>query len=122
MKGEIRLIPYEVKANVMEAKETPESIQEIKAPELWSSGFKGKGITIAVLDTGCDTEHPDLKDQIIGGKNFTDDDDGDAENVKDYNGHGTHVAGTIAATDQNGGILGVAPEAKLLIVKVLGGE
>ncbi|AZV52040.1 S8 family peptidase [Bacillus pumilus] len=122
MKGEIRLIPYEVKANVMEAKETPESIQEIKAPELWSSGFKGKGITIAVLDTGCDTEHPDLKDQIIGGKNFTDDDNGDAENVKDYNGHGTHVAGTIAATDQNGGILGVAPEAKLLIVKVLGGE
>ena len=122
MKGEIRLIPYEVKANVMEAKETPESIQEIKAPELWSSGFKGKGITIAVLDTGCDTEHPDLKDQIIGGKNFTDDDNGDAENVKDYNGHGTHVAGTIAATNQNGGILGVAPEAKLLIVKVLGGE
>lgn len=122
MKGEIRLIPYEVKANVMEAKETPESIQEIKAPELWSSGFKGKGITIAVLDTGCDTEHPDLKDQIIGGKNFTDDDNGDAENVKDYNGHGTHVSGTIAATDQNGGILGVAPEAKLLIVKVLGGK
>ncbi|MGI6759744.1 MAG: S8 family serine peptidase [Bacillus licheniformis] len=40
----------------------------------------------------------------------------------DYNGHGTHVAGTIAANDQNGGVSGVAPEANLLIVKVLGGE
>ena len=58
----------------------------------------------------------------IGGKNFTDDDNGKEDQFNDYNGHGTHVAGTIAANDQNGGVSGVAPEANLLIVKVLGGE
>lgn len=94
----------------------------IKAPEVWAKGVKGKNVKIAVLDTGCDTSHPDLKNQIIGGKNFTDDDGGKEDAISDYNGHGTHVAGTIAANDSNGGITGVAPEASLLIVKVLGGE
>ncbi|MFN2745915.1 MULTISPECIES: S8 family peptidase [unclassified Bacillus (in: firmicutes)] len=116
---QMRLIPYVTDAKLMDANERPEGIDAIKAPELWSQGFKGKDVTVAVLDTGCDTSHPDLADRIIGGKNFTDDDNGKEDLFLDYNGHGTHVAGTIAA---NGGISGVAPEANLLIIKVLGGE
>lgn len=121
MNGEIRLIPYVTNEQIMDVNELPEGIKVIKAPEMWSKGVKGKNVKIAVLDTGCDTSHPDLKSQIIGGKNFTDDDGGKEDAISDYNGHGTHVAGTIAANDSNGGISGVAPEASLLIVKVLGG-
>ncbi|NTU27948.1 serine protease Isp [Bacillus tequilensis] len=122
MNGEIRLIPYVTNEQIMDVNELPEGIKVIKAPEMWAKGVKGKNVKIAVLDTGCDTSHPDLKNQIIGGKNFTDDDGGKDDVISDYNGHGTHVAGTIAANDSNGGIAGVAPEASLLIVKVLGGE
>ncbi|MGG3573167.1 S8 family peptidase [Bacillus gobiensis] len=122
MQKVMRLVPYVMNKALPEANETPEGIRLIKAPEIWAKGFKGKDIKVAVLDTGCDITHPDLKDQIIGTKNFTDDDEGAPELVNDYNGHGTHVAGTIAADDKNGGISGVAPEAGLLIVKVLSGE
>jgi major intracellular serine protease len=76
-------------------------------------------MTIAILDTGCDLTHPDLKERIIGGRNFTNDDNGNQDVYRDYNGHGTHVAGTIAATQNQQGVVGVAPEANLLIVKVL---
>lgn len=122
MNGEMHLIPYVTDEQIMEVNELPEGIKVIKAPELWAKGFKGKDIKIAVLDTGCDINHPDLKDRIVGGKNFTDDDEGKEDAISDYNGHGTHVSGTIAANDSNGGISGVAPEASLLIVKVLGGQ
>ncbi|MGE9753548.1 serine protease Isp [Bacillus inaquosorum] len=122
MNGEIRLIPYVTNEQIMDVNELPEGIKVIKAPEMWAKGVKGKDVKIAVLDTGCDASHPDLKSQIIGGKNFTDDDGGKEDSISDYNGHGTHVAGTIAANDSSGGIAGVAPEASLLIVKVLGGE
>ncbi|MCY7919773.1 serine protease Isp [Bacillus vallismortis] len=121
MNGEIRLIPFVTNEQIMDVNELPEGIKVIKAPEMWAKGVKGRDVKIAVLDTGCDTSHPDLKSQIIGGKNFTDDDGGKEDVISDYNGHGTHVAGTIAANDSNGGIAGVAPEASLLIVKVLGG-
>lgn len=83
---------------------------------------KGKGITVAILDTGCDINHPDLQERIIGGKNFTDDDNGDPAIYMDYNGHGTHVAGTIGASGKEDGLTGVAPEISLLIVKVLNGQ
>ncbi|WP_317889460.1 S8 family serine peptidase [Geobacillus zalihae] len=52
-----------------------------------------------MLDSGCDISHPDLKENIIGGLNFTNDDGGDKTIFTDYLGHGTHVAGIIAATD-----------------------
>lgn len=90
----------------------------IQAPEVWGK-TRGKGITIAVLDTGCELSHIDLKDRIIGGRNFTNDDRGDQNIFRDYNGHGTHVAGTMAAAANDTGVVGIAPEANLLIVKVL---
>lgn len=92
-------------------------INMINAPEIWEESQYGKGIVIAVLDSGCDIEHSDLKGQIIDGKNFTD--IGNVDDYLDDHGHGTHVAGIIAAKRNGKGVVGVAPEAKLLILKVL---
>ncbi|KMY54099.1 serine protease [Bacillus sp. FJAT-27231] len=118
MKHYVRVIPYQVIEQSEEVKEVPKGVELIQAPKIWSEA-KGKGITVAVLDTGCDTSHPDLQERIIGGRNFTDDDGSNPDIFKDYNGHGTHVAGTIAAQKNDKGVVGVAPEASLLIVKVL---
>lgn len=116
----IHLIPYRVEQVSVTPPAIPEGVRMIQAPEVWDSGERGKGNVIAVLDTGCQTDHPDLAPRIVGGRNFTHDDGGDPEIIEDYNGHGTHVAGTIAATQgEEGGVVGVAPEADLLIVKVL---
>jgi major intracellular serine protease len=119
MENFVRLFPYELVEQLEMVNEIPKGVEIIQAPEIWPE-TKGKGITVAVLDTGCDTDHPDLIDRIIGGYNFTKDDGGDSLKFEDYNGHGTHVAGTIAATLNNSGVVGVAPEANLLILKVLG--
>ncbi|MBI4133208.1 S8 family serine peptidase [Candidatus Uhrbacteria bacterium] len=75
---------------------------------------KGAGVHVAVIDTGIQTSHPDLKDNIAGGKNCS-----TGTSYNDGNGHGTHVAGTIAARDNGLGVVGVAPEAKLWAVRVL---
>lgn len=116
----IGLIPFNVKEIKKEVNEIPDGIKMIHAPVLWEQSNKGEGIVIAVIDTGCQINHPDLKDRIIGGRNFTKDYFGNPNNYNDNNGHGTHVAGTIAASENNIGVLGVAPLAKLLILKVLG--
>jgi major intracellular serine protease len=118
MERKVRLIPYQVIAEVEEVTEVPQGVELIQAPMVWEK-TKGKGSTIAILDTGCDLSHPDLKERIIAGRNFTNDDKGNKDVFQDYNGHGTHVAGTMAATQNQKGVVGVAPEANLLIVKVL---
>ncbi len=121
-KGTIRLIPYKIEQIVEETKEIPAGVALMQAPEVWNESEKGSGIVIAVLDTGCQPDHPDLKDRIIDGYNFTRDYKGDIKNFADNNGHGTHVCGTIAATLNNSGVVGMAPEAKLLVLKVLQGD
>jgi hypothetical protein len=75
----------------------------------------GKGVTVAVIDTGCDIDHPDIKNNIVQGKNFIEKD----KDPIDRNGHGTHVAGTIAAENNGIGMVGVAPDAKIMPVKAL---
>jgi major intracellular serine protease len=118
MERKVSLIPYQFIAELEEVTEVPKGVEMIQAPAVWEKST-GKGITIAILDTGCDLTHPELKDRIIGGRNFTNDDNGNIEIFRDYNGHGTHVAGTIAASRNVKGVVGVAPEANLLIIKVL---
>lgn len=87
-------------------------------PNAWGA-TRGDGIVVAVVDTGVDATHPDLKGRVLRGRDFVDDDD-DAADAK---GHGTHVAGTIAATTGNGvGIASVSPGAKILPVRVLGAD
>ena len=93
----------------------PSNISMINPFSLWNKNITGNGVKIAVLDSGCAT-HTDLEKNIIGGRNFTNEDKGNIDIYTDYRGHGTHVAGTICA---NGKIKGVAPNAKLLILKVL---
>lgn len=95
----------------------PSNIELLGVETFWNKGIYGKGITVAILDTGIDTKHVCLKDRIIGGKNFTN--EGKEDDVTDWNGHGTHVAGIIAGNRAENGITGVAPECNLLIIKVL---
>jgi subtilisin family serine protease len=75
---------------------------------------KGAGVNVAVIDTGIDLKHPDLAANIAGGVNCS-----SGTSYQDGNGHGTHVAGTIAALDNTIGVVGVAPQAKLWAVRVL---
>ncbi|WP_165347126.1 S8 family peptidase [Gottfriedia acidiceleris] len=92
------------------------SVPQIGAPTAWAAGYDGKGVKIAVLDTGIDPTHPDVKDAILEEKSFI-----DGQDYVDHHGHGTHVASTIAGTGaaSGGKMKGVAPGAKLLIGKVL---
>ena len=76
----------------------------------------GVGQTVAVVDTGIDRTHPDLAGQVFGGYDFLDDDSDPA----DPNGHGTHVAGTIAAARNDIGVAGVAPDSILVPLRALG--
>lgn len=117
---DIRLIPYQVSDILtMSQDNIPEGIKMIQAPEVWEEADQGAGQVIAIIDTGCQVDHPDLADRIVGGRNFTTDYRSDPGNFNDNNGHGTHVAGTIAASGSETGIAGVAPKAGLLILKVL---
>lgn len=75
----------------------------------------GRNIKIGIVDTGCDISHPDLKQNIVNYKDFTNSSLG----AIDARGHGTHVAGIIASRLDDSGYLGVAPEAKLYIAKGL---
>jgi major intracellular serine protease len=113
----MKLLPFEVQALQSTSFEIPYGVNQLQAPEIWAQGEKGSGIVVAVLDTGIDREHPDLKPNIIDGRNFTN--EGNQDNYQDLNGHGTHCAGTIAGVENEKGVVGVAPEAKLLIGKVL---
>lgn len=96
-----------------------DSVPQIGAPEAWAKGFDGKGVKVAVLDTGIDPTHPDVKDRIVASKSFV-----PGQAVLDENGHGTHVASTVAGSGaaSGGDYKGVAPAADLLIGKVLGNE
>ena len=76
----------------------------------------GTGVNVAIMDTGIDYNHPDLAANYKGGHDFSGDNDDDP---MDYNGHGTHCAGIVAAVKGNDrGVIGVAPEAYLYAVKV----
>lgn len=117
----MKLIPFEIESIEESMDEIPFGVRQCQAPEIWEKGEKGERIVVAICDTGIDMAHPDLAKNIIGGRNFTNE-GRSKHDFTDRNGHGTHVAGTIAATSSGAGVVGVAPEAKLLICKVLDGN
>ncbi|WP_326793418.1 S8 family serine peptidase (plasmid) [Streptomyces sp. NBC_00841] len=92
------------------------STKQIGADLAWAAGYDGKGTKVAVLDTGADAEHPDLKGRIVASKNFT-----DSKTVGDRQGHGTHTISTVGGSGaaSDGKKKGVAPGAELLNGKVL---
>jgi subtilisin len=94
----------------------PDGVQQVRAPAVWGTSMGG-GIRVAVLDTGIDFNHPDLRDNYAGGTTFV---EGTSTPMDDNEyGHGTHCAGTIAAARNGAGVVGVAPKASLYAVKVL---
>lgn len=99
-------------------------LTQMRAPEAWSAS-RGDGVTIAIVDSGVDTAHPDLKDKLVAGRDFADSDDNpdDDSTARDgsgasVRGHGTHVAGIAAAITDNGvGVAGTAPASKIMPLK-----
>jgi subtilisin len=115
----------------------------VKAPEVWTSGITGKGVTVAVIDSGVDIYHPDLNGNIwvnsdeIANDGIDNDQNGYVDDIHGWNfgvgqnnnnvlptttdpgqEHGTHVAGTIAATNNDIGTTGVAPNAKIMAIRM----
>jgi len=95
-------------------------IRKVKAPQAWELGYTGEGIIVAVVDTGVDGTHPDLQGQLVQGyrprerQTLSPDMDSSV-----FGGpHGTHVAGTIAAKRDGRGVVGVAPNAKIMPIVI----
>ncbi|WP_420798630.1 S8 family peptidase [Paenibacillus beijingensis] len=101
-----------VQKNFQYSKGIPWGVRHIRAPQAWSQ-TTGYRVKIAVIDTGVDFSHPDLKNSLAGGINLVN----RAQPPHDDNGHGTHIAGTIAAANRIQGMIGVAPRAIIYPVK-----
>ncbi len=108
------LPPFQVEAITREeVKEIIDwGLQSLGIPDIWKI-TQGEGVKVAILDTGIATMHPDLKERVIATKDFTND------GIEDANGHGTHCGGIVAASQNDLGVVGVAPKAQLIIGKVL---
>jgi subtilisin len=87
----------------------------IGLPDVWRQ-TQGEHVKVAILDTGVDSDHPDLNGAVMNVRNFT---GGTDDDVEDGNGHGTHCAGIVAARINDVGFIGVAPKAELVVGKVL---
>jgi len=111
------LFPY-IKEDVVSLQDAMQkagwSITAFDLPSAWSK-TRGEGVKVGVLDTGCDLDHPDLKSNLLPGFNFVN----PLSDPWDDNNHGTHVAGIIAAENNSIGMVGVAPAAKIVPIKVL---
>jgi len=91
------------------------SMDQIHVPRLWGEGLTGAGMRIAIIDSGVDAEHPDLKGRVVASQDFT------GEGPADRHGHGTHVASIAAGSGaaSGGKYRGAAPEASIYSAKVL---
>lgn len=87
-------------------------IDRVDAEVVHASGNKGVGINVCVLDSGADMDHPDLT--FAGGYSVL----GDPEDWDDQNGHGTHCSGIVSADDNDFGVIGVAPDCNLYMVRI----
>jgi subtilisin len=113
------------KASPQPAEVLPWGIDQIDAEKVWGGGEDatnvvpgynaGTGIKVGIIDTGISNTHPDILANIKGGVNIIN----PLKNWNDDNGHGSHVAGIVAAIDNNIGVIGVGPAADLYAIKVL---
>jgi subtilisin family serine protease len=94
-------------------------LAKIQAAQAWDVTTGSNTVTVAVVDTGIATDHPDLAANLVPGWDFVSNDD----DPRDFNGHGTHVAGTIGAKGDNGrGVTGVDWNVRLMPIRVLDGN
>jgi major intracellular serine protease len=108
----------QVVTSVDEDVEIPYGVSLIGGPTMWERGFDGTGKTVAIIDTGAETTHDAIFGRVRHFKNFTN--EGPESSVQDLHGHGTHVAGIVAAA--GGAIRGISPGVKLIILKALNGQ
>jgi bacillopeptidase F len=96
-----------------------QNIAQLNVPSLWSLGYAGQGVTVAVVDSGVDIDHPDLGQRWRGGSNSWFDPNGEHPIVPaDLDGHGTHVTGLVLGGNNSGAYIGVAPDAEWIGVKI----
>ena len=136
--GELRALGSPVRVGAPE--ELTEALRMVQAPQVWDADEDGvldegaptgEGIRVCIIDSGIDPRHPELQVPYVGGHDFVDDDDDPSDRTGRVwgSGHGTHVAGTLAAQLGSGartlpgmspgGVVGVAPGVELLIARVL---
>ena len=116
-KYKCKLLPYE-RIECLSVQDANQKsgwgITAFDLPKAWKY-TQGEGVKIAVIDTGCDLDHPDLKDNLLEGINFVK----PGTPPEDDNCHGTHVTGILVAENNDIGMVGVCPQAKVMPVKVL---
>jgi subtilisin len=105
-------IQYKIHESVPGSQVTPWGVSAIKAPEIWSV-TEGQNVRVGIIDTGIHGTHPDLRANIKGGVNTFD----KTSHLVDSNGHGTHVAGIVAALNNTFGVVGAAPSVQLYSLK-----
>ena len=106
-------------------------VVSVNADDVWAQGYTGKNVVVAVLDSGTNTEHVDLKDHLWSGYVDTNNDgtpdtyvngwnfDGGNSDITDEFGHGTHCAGIVCGDGTSGNTTGIAPDASLMTVKII---
>ena len=111
---------------VSATRETTPNITKVKADQVWEQGYTGKGVVVAVVDSGVNYNHLDLADHLWdGGEQFPHhgyDIVNDDNDPMDDKGHGTHCAGTVLGDGTAGSLTGMAPEATLMCVKSIRGD
>ena len=116
----------EVSTAAEEGKEITENVVKVNAPKVWDLGYTGKGVLVAILDTGVNYEHPDLADHLWdGGSEYPNHGYNSYYGTKetmDKRGHGTHCAGTICGDGSGEKRTGVAPDVTLMCIKALNDE
>lgn len=109
-----------------DGREIAENLLKVNANIVWEQGYRGQGVLVGLIDTGARLDHADLQGRLWDGGSeypnhgydfYSHDND-----PSDTQGHGTHVAGTIVGTGASGIQTGVAPDAKIMVLKVFHGE
>ena len=117
MKYKCHLLPY-LKENILSIQEAKQQagwgITAFDLPKAWQLS-QGDGVKVAIIDTGCDMDHPDLVNNLLPGINLINPN----KLPIDDNDHGTHCAGIVCASNNEIGMVGVAPKAKVIPIKAL---
>jgi serine protease AprX len=114
-----RIVAIPESLSVQETSTAEQNISLIRAPSLWALGHSGMGVTVAIMDSGVDVNHPDLGPRWRGGSNSWFDPHGEHPDVPtDRDGHGTQVAGVVLGGDNGATVIGVAPDAQWIGAKI----